>query len=62
MFKNIFIFLFFVASLIAANVDAEVIKNIDFLINFELVEDDFVDYADEIKNEDLEIEQQEVEQ
>ena len=35
MFKNIFIFLFLIASLIAANVDAEVIKNIDFLINFE---------------------------
>ena len=31
-------------------------------LTFEMVEDDFVDYADEIKDEDLEIEQQEVEQ
>lgn len=57
------IFLFLIASLIAANVDAEVIKNIDFLINYEMIEDDFVDFADEINDEDLEQElEQEVEQ
>ena len=65
MYKNIFILLFLVASLIAANVDAEIIKNIDFLISYDMVEDDFVDFAENLEDKDFEETekiQQEVEQ
>lgn len=54
MFKTIMMILFYLFTLFANEIDDEIINNLDFFINYEIVEEEFIDMADEITVDELE--------